>query len=66
MSPRDLPRGVRARAAYLARITAEDATELAAVFWQVARRQARDAAVDAGPCLLRVAQRARRAATPRR
>ena len=55
----------RARTARYARMTAEDATELAAVFWQVARRQASDAAAGVGPRLARSVERARNAATRR-
>jgi vacuolar-type H+-ATPase subunit H len=43
MSPRALLRAARDEAAKLARLTREDAEQLAAVFWQVASRQARDA-----------------------
>jgi len=66
MSSGDLLRGARARTGRYARMTFEDATELATVFWQVARRQARDAAAGLGPRLSRGAERARRAAGTRR
>jgi len=55
-------RRARGGAAKYARMTAEDAAELGAVFWQVARRQAKDAAAAAGGRLgrsLRDAQRSR-------
>ena len=61
-----LLRGARTRTARYARMTVEDATELASVFWQVARRQATDAAAVVVPRLARSVQRARRAATTRR
>jgi hypothetical protein len=51
-------RARRATAKY-ARMTAEDSAELGAVFWQVARRQARDAATGAGGLLGRSLRRAR-------
>jgi len=66
MSSAELLRGAPRRTARYARMTAEDVTELSAVFWQVARRQARDAAAGLGPLLGRWAERARRAAASRR
>ena len=61
-----LLRGARTRTVRYARMTAEDATELAAVFWQVARRQVGDAAADVRPRLARSVERARRATAIRR
>ena len=62
MSAVGLLRRARGGAVKYARRTAEDAVELGAVFWQVARRQAKDAAAAAGGRLgrsLRDAQRSR-------
>ena len=60
MSPGDLLRRARGDAAKYARMTAEDAVELGAVFWQVARRQATDAAAGFAGRLGRSPRAARR------
>jgi hypothetical protein len=60
MTPGELLRGAGARSDRYARMTAEDAVELGAVFWQVARRQATDAAGALGVRLGRSPRRARR------
>jgi hypothetical protein len=59
MSPGGLLHRARGGAAKYARMTAEDAVELGAVFWQVARRQATDAAAGAGGRLRRSLRRGR-------
>ena len=49
-----------------ARMTAEDAAELGAVFWQVARRQGKDAATGLGARAGRSLRRVRRSAGARK
>jgi hypothetical protein len=64
--PGALMRRARGGAAKYARMTAQDAAELGAVFWQVARRQATDAAVGLGGRTRRRLRRALRSRGTRR
>ena len=60
MSAAELVRRARGATAKYARMTVEDAVELGAVFWQVARRQATDAVGALDGRLGRARRRARR------
>ena len=66
MSAADHLQRARRLGAKYVRMTAEDSVELGAVFWQVARRQARDAATAAAERLARSLRRVRGSANARR
>jgi hypothetical protein len=66
VSAAELVRRARGGAAKYARMTAEDVVELGQVFWQVARRQARDTTAELGGRLGHSLKRSRRGPGARR